>query len=204
MPGRFDPNDYIDVQDRIVKFWVEYPDGAIRTKLESLPDDFDTCRYAARIFKHRDSLEPDATGWAFERAGGGGANSTSHEENCETSCVGRALANMGYATSRQDRPSRQEMEKVSRHQPEPELPPQARTTLKVNMPPTTQTTTNPADSRVTSWTEFWAAIEAMGLPRDKKALESLISSALGADPAYALERVQAWAHDTTTQPSLTA
>ena len=52
-------------------------------------------------------------GYAFEVAGSG-ANRTSHEENCETSAIGRALANMGYATSHKDRPSREEMSKASR------------------------------------------------------------------------------------------
>jgi hypothetical protein len=114
MPGRFNADNYVDVQERINRFWQEYPDGAIRTKLMSMPDDFDRCRYEAAVYKQRDYLQPDATGYAFELAGGGGANSTSHEENCETSAIGRALANMGYATKREDRPSRQEMQKVDR------------------------------------------------------------------------------------------
>lgn len=111
---RFDPNKYVTVQDRIVLFWEQYPEGAIRTQLESPSDDFDTCRYSASIFKDRNNNQPDAVGWAFEKAGGNGANSTSHEENCETSAIGRALANMGYAVSQETRPSREEMQKVNR------------------------------------------------------------------------------------------
>lgn len=113
MPN-FNPADYIDVNDRILRFWGEHPDGRIETDLMSPPDDFTQCRYVARIYKHLEDLAPAATGWAFELAGGGGANRTSHEENCETSAIGRALANMGYATSAKDRPSRQEMAKVER------------------------------------------------------------------------------------------
>ncbi len=115
---RFNLDDYVDVQERIVRFWTEHPDGAIITRLMSPPDDFSQCRYEAAAFKQRDHQRPDATGYAFELAGAGGANQTSHEENCETSAIGRALANMGYATSRADRPSRQEMEKVERLSPE--------------------------------------------------------------------------------------
>jgi hypothetical protein len=121
--ANFNLNDYIDVQTRINRFWTEYPDGAIRTQHASDPADFETCRYRAEVYKDRTSPAPDAVGYAFERAGSGMANKTSHEENCETSAIGRALANMGYATSGKDRPSRQEMTKAQRPAPPPsEIP----------------------------------------------------------------------------------
>jgi len=54
-----------------------------------------------------------ATGWAEEHATERGVNATSHVENCETSSVGRALANMGVAGHDPDRrPSQEEMRKV--------------------------------------------------------------------------------------------
>lgn len=120
----FNPDDYIDVQARINRFWTEYPDGAIRTLHVGPIEDFTKTRYRAEIYKDKTNPHPDAVGYAFELAGGGGANKTSHEENCETSAIGRALANMGYATSGKDRPSREEMEKVQRHQEDPPLPPE--------------------------------------------------------------------------------
>jgi hypothetical protein len=56
-----------------------------------------------------------ATGWAEEHVTERGVNSTSHVENCETSAVGRALANAGFAGSDPSkRPSREEMTKVQR------------------------------------------------------------------------------------------
>lgn len=56
-----------------------------------------------------------ATGYAEEVRGAGNVNRTSHVENCETSAVGRALANAGMAgTDMSKRPSREEMEKVQR------------------------------------------------------------------------------------------
>jgi hypothetical protein len=110
MPGQFNPNDYEPVQDRIRKFWTEHPDGAILTSLQSDPANFEACRYKAEIYV-TDRLV--ATGWAFEKVGRA-ANSTHHEENAETSAIGRALANMGYATSAEKRPSREEVGKVER------------------------------------------------------------------------------------------
>jgi len=59
-----------------------------------------------------------ATGWAEEHQTERGVNSTSHMENCETSAIGRALANAGYAGSDPSkRPSREEMTKVQRMTP---------------------------------------------------------------------------------------
>jgi hypothetical protein len=122
---RFDLANYVPVQERITEFWRDHPDGAIRTSLASDPADWTKCRYRAEVYTHRDHPQPDATGYAFEVAGGGGANSTSHEENGETSSIGRALANLGYATSQQTRPSREEMTKVSRDTTRPAPAPQA-------------------------------------------------------------------------------
>ena len=56
-----------------------------------------------------------STGWAEEHVTDRGVNSTSHVENCETSAVGRALANAGFAGSDPSkRASREEMSKVQR------------------------------------------------------------------------------------------
>ena len=115
---RFDPNDYVDVQERITQFWNEYPDGAIRTDLASPASSFTEVVFRAEIYKHRDYERPDSVGYAAEKPGNG-ANQTSWHENCETSAIGRALANMGAAKSRKDRPSKQEMQKVERNQPAP-------------------------------------------------------------------------------------
>ena len=61
-----------------------------------------------------------ATGWAEEHVTERGVNSTSHVENCETSAVGRALANAGFAGSDPTRrPSREEMTKVQRYGGQP-------------------------------------------------------------------------------------
>lgn len=125
---RFDPNDYIDVQQRINRFWSENPDGAITTDVVRGVGDFDHVVVLASVFKDRDGDRPDATGLAAEVRGDSprdGANFTSWHENAETSAIGRALANMGYATSLKDRPSRQEMAKVTRGDDAPQARPDA-------------------------------------------------------------------------------
>jgi hypothetical protein len=60
------------------------------------------------------------TGYAEETVSTRGVNSTSALENCETSAIGRALANAGYVTKGK-RPSREEMSKVKANEPKPLL-----------------------------------------------------------------------------------
>ena len=66
---RFNPDDYIDVQERIVAFWDKYPDGAIRTELASPASNFTEVVFRAEVYKHRDHLSPDAVGYAAEKPG---------------------------------------------------------------------------------------------------------------------------------------
>lgn len=123
MAGKFNLNDYIEVQDRINRFWQEYPDGRIVTSLLTSPDNFDQVVFRTEVYKHKDNAHPDSTGIAAEEKGKGGmANSTSWHENGETSAIGRALVNMGYADSNKDRPSREEMSKVQRMQEQQATP----------------------------------------------------------------------------------
>lgn len=74
---------------------------------------------------------PDATGLAQEVIGQGNVNRTSALENCETSAIGRALANLGYAPS-SERPPREEMEHAQAATPhaEPVASPAMRDALK--------------------------------------------------------------------------
>jgi hypothetical protein len=127
---RFNLEDYVSVHERIEQFWRDYPDGRITTELISDPNIFERVVVRAAVYKHRDHPEPDATDLAAEEKGQGGmANATSWHENAATSAIGRALANLGYATSAQKRPSREEMAKANggpaRAQNAPHSAPQA-------------------------------------------------------------------------------
>jgi hypothetical protein len=65
----------------------------------------------AYLFKNAEDGVAWATGYAEETVTSRGVNQTSALENCETSAIGRALANAGYA-AKGKRPSREEMTKV--------------------------------------------------------------------------------------------
>jgi hypothetical protein len=69
----------------------------------------------ASIYRTEADARPWTTGLAEETVQGRGVNATSALENCETSAIGRALANAGYATKGK-RASREEMSKVAASQ----------------------------------------------------------------------------------------
>jgi hypothetical protein len=105
----FNLEDYETVEERLVKYWKDHPDGQIHTKLlESSAGRFIV---EASIYRTEADLRPWTTGLAEETVQGRGVNATSALENCETSAIGRALANAGYATKGK-RASREEMSKV--------------------------------------------------------------------------------------------
>jgi rRNA processing protein Gar1 len=105
----FNLDDYETVEERLVKFWKDHPDGQIHTKVvEASASRFIV---EASIYRTEADLRPWTNGLAEETVQGRGVNATSALENCETSAIGRALANAGYATKGK-RASREEMGKV--------------------------------------------------------------------------------------------
>ena len=107
----FDLSNYETVEDRLARFWVDHPTGRIETAMMAY--DGDSCIFRAEVYFDASQATPTATGYAEEVKGSSPVNRTSFVENCETSAIGRALANCDYATHGK-RPSRQEMAKVQR------------------------------------------------------------------------------------------
>lgn len=108
MPG-FNPDEYEPVEARIHRFWDDFEDGRIATDL--VKDEPPRVIVRAEVFRDIRDTHPAATGYAQETIGEGMVNRTSALENCETSAIGRALANFGYAVKA--RPSREEMSKTT-------------------------------------------------------------------------------------------
>ena len=137
MPG-FNLDDYEPVADRIERFWKDHPTGSILTDLTYHDEKRFIVKATVWVARALDpekwgDLPPSATGYAEEIIGSTNVNRTSALENCETSAIGRALANLGYAVK--NRASREEMEKVQGRErarsggrkmtPSPERPPEA-------------------------------------------------------------------------------
>ncbi len=107
-PG-FDLSNYEPVEKRLERFWSDHKDGRVETWVEWHDPDFSKVVFGSRV-SIADTVV--ATGFAFEMITQSGVNKTSHVENCETSAIGRALANAGYAP-KGARPSREEMAKAT-------------------------------------------------------------------------------------------
>ncbi len=115
--AQFRLEDYETVETRINRFYTQHPDGRIIT--EDLTTESDRAVGIWRIKTYiyltdgdQANELPKATGHAFEVDGQGMTQKQAAYETCETSSIGRALANMNMSGSK--RPSREEMEKASR------------------------------------------------------------------------------------------
>jgi hypothetical protein len=114
----FNLNDYETVESRLDKWHDKFPDSRVETELVEASN----TRFIvfAKLFKTEADAKPCATGLAFETITEKGVNSTSALENCETSAIGRALANAGFA-AKGKRASREEMAKVNANEFEKKL-----------------------------------------------------------------------------------
>ena len=109
----FNLDDYEPVATRLSR-WLNLAatGGQPRVLTEMVHRGDDWCVFKAELWIDNTLI---STGWAEEHATERGVNATSHVENCETSAVGRALANAGIAGSDPSkRASREEMTKVQR------------------------------------------------------------------------------------------
>jgi hypothetical protein len=125
----FNPADYAEVAERLPAFWKDCARGRIITEI--IVDDGTRIVIKAYLFADIADTVPTTTGYAEEIRGSSMVNKTSALENCETSAIGRALANYQYQGSKK-RASLEEMVKVYRQGEQP------------------QTTTNAAPERTQS------------------------------------------------------
>ena len=106
------PDNYQDVDHRVHEFWERFPGGRIRTELYRCNSE--QVIFEAKVWRVADAAYCDATGWAEEKFEG--RMEKWAVETCETSAIGRALANLGL-NAKGLRPSSLEMGKADRQAP---------------------------------------------------------------------------------------
>jgi len=110
--AKFNLENYETVEERLKKFWTDYPNGRVETEVVHITDNGECVTIKSAIYKDMNDTHPVATGIAQETKGQGGfANADAWMENCETSSLGRSLANWMYQGTDKARPSREEMSK---------------------------------------------------------------------------------------------
>ena len=109
----FNPDDYEPVATRLDRWLKQADDPRVITHLHEYGADY--CVFRAELYEANKLI---ATGWAEERRTDRGIMQGSMVEVCETSSLGRALANAGLAGSDPSkRASREEMVKAQRTAP---------------------------------------------------------------------------------------
>lgn len=107
----FDLSQYETVDTRIHEWYEKYPSARIETELIAHSET--QFIFKASVYKDAKDEKPIATGWAEEKVGTNAMMKNFLAEVCETSSIGRALANAGMS-AKGKRSSREEMEKVER------------------------------------------------------------------------------------------
>jgi len=109
----FDLSNYETVDERLHKWWKEFPDGRLETEVVEASN----TRFIVicRLFRTEVDQKPYATGIASETVSDRGVNANFALPNCETSAIGRAISNAGLS-AKGKRPSREEMASVNKFQ----------------------------------------------------------------------------------------
>jgi hypothetical protein len=88
--------DHVPVAERLEKFYQNNPGGRVTTEIVEHDHETGFILIKAYVYRSASIIEgPASTGHAFEVRCDSYVNKTSYVESCETSAVGRALANLG-------------------------------------------------------------------------------------------------------------
>jgi hypothetical protein len=108
----FNLENYEDVDTRIHAFYAQYPDGAIITEQVLNDEEKNIVVFKAMAYRTYADSMPSATGYARGARKDRGVDAAFWYENCETSSIGRCLANLGLS-AKGKRASSLEMARVN-------------------------------------------------------------------------------------------
>ena len=122
----FNLENYEDVDTRIHNFYAAYPDGALITELVLNDEEKGVVIFKAIAYRTHVDSQPSAVGYARGSRKDRGVDRDFWVENCETSSIGRCIANLGLA-AKGKRPSSLEMAKANDAAAAPSAPIRVRT-----------------------------------------------------------------------------
>ena len=115
----FNLENYEDVDTRIHKFYEANPDGAIITEMVSNEEEKGIVIFKAYAYRTYRDTAPSSVGYARGARKDRGVDRDFWLENCESSSIGRCLANLGLS-AKGKRPSSLEMARVNDVKASPE------------------------------------------------------------------------------------
>jgi hypothetical protein len=171
----FNLDNYETVEDRLKKFWSDNPNGRIETHVAKINDEGTMVIVKALVYKDFDDEKAVATGYAQEYKGQGGfANKEAWLENCETSAIGRALANWKYQGSDKARPSKEEMRKSSGSNTQGEtIKPTPKETPKEGVVAASSATPSPAMGPIKELTDAGYSVKDRNHPTGELAIDDI-------------------------------
>lgn len=96
--GKFDLSDYVPVNERILAFLQQHPDGALQSEIVELTEDRVTVK--AYAYRSPDDPRPGVGHSSLQIPGRTPYTLGSEIENAETSAWGRAIAALGFEVKR--------------------------------------------------------------------------------------------------------
>ena len=111
MGNQINLDNYEPVEERIMRFKDTYPNYRMTSEVVDMRGEVGATRWVVKVTLYRnfEDEKPLSEGHAFEVDGAGMTQNVAALETCETSELGRALANAGFAGNR--RVTREEMMK---------------------------------------------------------------------------------------------
>jgi hypothetical protein len=97
--AKFNLDDYIPVNERIIEFYKRYEEGSIQTEIVDHDEEYSWVIMRAYAYRDSDDKTP-CVGHAQEWREKSNVSKFALIENAETSCIGRALAARGIEVSK--------------------------------------------------------------------------------------------------------
>ena len=87
--------EYVDVSERVRAYWKLYPKGRIETEMMFFDHEKGYCLFKSTVYDNDGNPKGNGHAHEYQADKTSMVNRTSYVENCETSAIGRAMAEAG-------------------------------------------------------------------------------------------------------------